>query len=92
MHGQIRVFCPYFYQNTQDPAFLPKKEVIMDLFELKKHPHLSASSVNDYIDCGLLYKFGRIDKLQRELVLPEYIFLSQAYISLDNACSMFPVR
>jgi len=38
----------------------------MDLLELKKKPHLSASSINDYIDCGLLYKFGRIDKLQRE--------------------------
>ena len=40
----------------------------MDLFELKKHPHLSASSINDYIDCGLLYKFGRIDKIPFEFV------------------------
>src|SRR4030043_1928228 len=34
----------------------------MELFELRKEPHLSASAVNDYIDCGLLYKLGRIDK------------------------------
>ena len=40
----------------------------MDLFELKKHPHLSASSINDYIDCGLLYKFSRIDKIPFEFV------------------------
>lgn len=38
----------------------------MELHELKKSLHLSASSIGDYIDCGLLYKLGRIDKLQPE--------------------------
>lgn len=38
----------------------------MNIMELKKKPHLSASAVNDYIDCGLLYKLGRIDKLPLE--------------------------
>lgn len=38
----------------------------MHLSELKKEPHLSASSANDYIDCGLLYKLGRIDRLPPE--------------------------
>ena len=38
----------------------------MELYELRKQPHLSASSIGDYIDCGLLYKFGRIDKIQVE--------------------------
>ncbi len=38
----------------------------MDLLELRQEPHLSASSINDYIDCGLLYKFGRLDKLPME--------------------------
>jgi putative RecB family exonuclease len=38
----------------------------MELRELRNCPHLSASSVGDYLDCGLLYKFGRIDKLQPE--------------------------
>ncbi len=38
----------------------------MELKELRKHPHLSASSINDYLDCGLLFKFGRIDKIQSE--------------------------
>ena len=40
----------------------------MDLTELRKNKHLSASSINDYIDCGLLYKFGRIDKVKREFI------------------------
>lgn len=35
----------------------------MDLAELRKDPHISASSVNDYVECGLLYKFGRVDKI-----------------------------
>lgn len=38
----------------------------MELFELRKQPHLSVSSVNDYAECGLLYKLGRIDKLPFE--------------------------
>jgi putative RecB family exonuclease len=38
----------------------------MKLFDLRKTPHLSSSSINDYIECGLLYKFGRIDRLPME--------------------------
>ena len=38
----------------------------MDLWELKKEPHLSASSINDYAECGLLYKLGRIDRVPME--------------------------
>jgi len=38
----------------------------MEISELRKSPHLSASSIGDYIDCGLLYKLGRIDKLPME--------------------------
>ena len=41
-----------------------ENEVSMELTELRKAAHLSASSIGDYIDCGLLYKFGRIDKIQ----------------------------
>jgi len=36
----------------------------MELSELRKTPHLSASSVGDYLDCSLLYKFGRLDKIK----------------------------
>ena len=38
----------------------------MELKKLRKASHLSASAINDYIDCGLLFKFGRIDKIQQE--------------------------
>ena len=33
------------------------------LKELREKPHLSASSINDFLECSLLYKFSRIDKL-----------------------------
>jgi putative RecB family exonuclease len=39
---------------------------MLDIHEFKDKPHLSASSVNDYIDCGLPYKFSRIDKIKPE--------------------------
>jgi putative RecB family exonuclease len=38
----------------------------MDISELRKEPHLSATGIGDYVDCGLLYKFSRIDKLPPE--------------------------
>jgi len=38
----------------------------MTLQELRAVPHLSASSIGDYLDCGLLYKLGRVDKLPPE--------------------------
>ena len=38
----------------------------MDIFELRKQPHLSASSINAYLECGLQYKFSKIDKLKPE--------------------------
>jgi putative RecB family exonuclease len=37
----------------------------MDLVELRQAPHLSASAINDYLECGLLYKFSRIDRYPR---------------------------
>jgi putative RecB family exonuclease len=38
----------------------------MLLSELRQMPHLSASSIGDYVECGMLYKFGRIDRLPME--------------------------
>ena len=40
----------------------------MNLHDLRQQPHLSASSIGDYLDCGMLYKFGRVDRLPREHV------------------------
>jgi putative RecB family exonuclease len=36
----------------------------MQILELRKQPHISVSSINDYTECGLLYKLSRIDKLE----------------------------
>ena len=36
----------------------------MELSELRQTPHLSASAVSDYLDCSLLYKLGRVDKIK----------------------------
>lgn len=38
----------------------------MNLKELRQQPHLSASGINDYLECGLSYRFGRIDRLKPE--------------------------
>jgi len=38
----------------------------MNIAELRKTPHLSASAINDYLDCGLSYKFGRVDGIKSE--------------------------
>ena len=38
----------------------------MDIMELKKQPHLSASGIKDYCECSLKYRFSRVDKLKPE--------------------------
>ena len=38
----------------------------MLLSDLRQMPHLSISAVNSWIDCGLMYKFGKIDKMPME--------------------------
>ena len=38
----------------------------MVLSELRQAPHLSASSIGEYVECSLAFKFGRIDKLPME--------------------------
>lgn len=46
----------------------------MDINELREHIHLSASGISDYSDCGLLYKFGRIDRLEAEFTSDALLF------------------
>lgn len=38
----------------------------MNIDNLRELDHLSVSGINDYIECGLLYKFSRIDKVKPE--------------------------
>ncbi|MCX8110154.1 MAG: PD-(D/E)XK nuclease family protein [Syntrophorhabdaceae bacterium] len=40
----------------------------MTIEELRIESHLSVSAINDYIDCGLLYKISRIDKKESEFI------------------------
>jgi putative RecB family exonuclease len=49
----------------------------MDIDDLRETAHLSASGIRDYLDCGLLYKFSRIDKLRPESY-PDSLVLGQA--------------
>jgi putative RecB family exonuclease len=49
----------------------------MEIKELREQPHMSASGINDYLECGLLYKFSRIDKRQPES-LSDSLVLGQA--------------
>ena len=53
------------------------KEVLMSFKELTERPHLSASSISKYIDCGLLYRFSKIDKLQPEFT-PDVLLFGSA--------------
>ena len=57
-----------FHRRENDRFYQQYLDGEMDIMELKKEPHLSASSINDYIDCGLLHKFGRIDRVPPEFI------------------------
>jgi putative RecB family exonuclease len=46
----------------------------MDIHELRKKPHLSASSINAYMECGLYYKFSKIDRLKREFIADNLLY------------------
>ena len=51
----------------------------MDINSLRVKPHLSASAINDYCECGLLYKFSRIDKLKPESKSADLVFGSTVH-------------
>jgi putative RecB family exonuclease len=46
----------------------------MELKELRKKPHLSHSSINMYMECGLQYKFSKIDKLKPQFVADNLVY------------------
>jgi len=56
----------------------------MILSELRQSPHLSASSIGDYVECGLLYKFGRIDRLIMDFKADAMIFGSVIHLVLGE--------
>ena len=71
----------------------------MNLAKLRDQPHLSVSAISDYMDCGLLYKFGRIDKLQPEFKADALIFgtaihavLAEFYEELKTTCKKMSAK
>ncbi len=48
-----------------------------NFIELTQEPHLSASSIQKFIDCGLMYKFSKIDRLEAEFT-PDVLLFGSA--------------
>lgn len=56
----------------------------MLLSELRQAPHLSASSIGDFIECGMLYRFGRIDRIPMDFVADALEFGSTIHRVLES--------
>ena len=57
---------------------------MLNIDELRKEPHLSASSIDKYIGCSLQYKFSRIDKIPPEFVSDNLLFGSSIHQTLAD--------
>jgi putative RecB family exonuclease len=81
-----------------------KGENSMELKELRKKPHLSHSSINMYMECGLQYKFSKIDKLKPQFIADNLVYgitvhrvladfhqerLIGKLLSADDLCDLF---
>lgn len=55
----------------------------MNLSDLRKQAHLSISSIITYIDCGLLYRFSRVDHLMPEFKTDVLVFGSAIHRVLE---------
>ena len=42
--------------------------------KLRQSPHLSVSAINDYVECSLQYRFGRVDHLEPEYISDALLF------------------
>jgi putative RecB family exonuclease len=54
------------------------------LYDLRAKPHLSASGVMDYIECGLRYKFSRVDKKTPDFRSPNLVLGSAIHRTLKQ--------
>jgi len=54
----------------------------MDLQTLRDQPHLSASAVQDYLDCGMRYRLSRIERKPPECVHDSLVFGSVIHRAL----------
>ncbi len=55
----------------------------MEIQELRKNPHLSASSINSYLECGLQYKFSRIDKIKPAFTADALVYGSTIHKAIE---------
>ena len=55
----------------------------MELAELRNKPHLSASSIGTYIDCGLKFKLAKIDRLKPEFISDSLVYGSAVHKVLE---------
>jgi putative RecB family exonuclease len=60
----------------------------MDISELRKKPHLSASGISDYLECGLRYRFSRIDRVTPEYIADALVFGSCIHRALEQFCQV----
>ncbi len=56
----------------------------MVLSELRKKAHLSASSIGTYVECSLMYKFAKIDKIPVEYTGDALKFGSAIHLTLEK--------
>lgn len=56
----------------------------MVLSELRKTEHLSSSSIGTYVDCSLMYKFSKIDKIPMEYVSDALVFGTAIHQTLEK--------
>lgn len=56
----------------------------MVLSELRKTEHLSASSIGTYVECSLMYKFSKIDRIPMEYNPDNLVFGTCIHITLEQ--------
>lgn len=56
----------------------------MVLSELRKTEHLSASAIGTYVDCSLMYKFSKIDKIPMEYISDPLVFGTAIHQTLEK--------
>ena len=56
----------------------------MILSELRKKDHLSASSIGNYVECSLLFKFSKIDKIPIKQKSDSMEFGKASHLTLEN--------
>ena len=55
-----------------------------NFIHLTEEPHLSASSIQKYIDCGLMYRFSKVDRLEPEFTPGVLLFGSAIHWAIAH--------